>query len=150
MLYHVDDREAAAREMRRVLEPGGTCVAVTNGAGHMRSMRELVEEAVRGTTPRWQMRNPSTHEFSLENGAAQLRAGFESVTCVRPDALAPVRLTDATIAADYVASVADHYQHETDQPWDEVVAHVRRAVEREIDSKGAFVVASDVGAFVCR
>jgi len=29
MLYHVPDREAAARELRRVLAPEGVCVAVT-------------------------------------------------------------------------------------------------------------------------
>jgi SAM-dependent methyltransferase len=37
MLYHVPDREAAVRELRRVLASGGTCVAVTNGARHMLS-----------------------------------------------------------------------------------------------------------------
>jgi SAM-dependent methyltransferase len=31
MLYHVPDREATVRELRRVLAPGGACVAVTNG-----------------------------------------------------------------------------------------------------------------------
>ncbi len=30
MLYHVPDREAAARELRRVLAPEGVCVAVTS------------------------------------------------------------------------------------------------------------------------
>ena len=46
----------------------GRCVVVTNGADHMRSLRSLVETAVRVSTPGWEMRNPSTHVFSLENG----------------------------------------------------------------------------------
>jgi ubiquinone/menaquinone biosynthesis C-methylase UbiE len=149
MLYHVSDRRSAAMEMRRVLKPRGRCVVVTNGQDHMRSLRELVEAAVRVATPGWQMRNPSTHAFSLHNGEEQLGASFDHVSCVRPDDVAPVKLTDAAIAADYVESVADHYQHETSRPWPEIVEQVRQAVEQEIHERGAFVVAGETGAFVC-
>jgi SAM-dependent methyltransferase len=109
MLYHVADRQAAVSEMRRVLRAGGRCVVVTNGQEHMRSLRALVESAVRVATPGWEMRNPSTHAFSLENGEAQLRTAFQHVATIRPREPAPVVLTDAAIAADYVASVGDHY-----------------------------------------
>lgn len=150
MLYHVADRATAARELRRVLRPGGRCVVVTNGRDHMGALRTLVEGAVRRTTPGWEMRNPSTHTFSLENGAEQLGAGFDHVDAVRPSDVAPVVLTDAGVAADYVASVGDHYQPETSRPWDDVVEDVRAAVQRRIDETGAFVVSGDTGAFLCR
>ncbi|HMG62970.1 MAG TPA: methyltransferase domain-containing protein [Streptosporangiaceae bacterium] len=83
MLYHVPDRESAIRELRRVVAAGGTCIAVTNGDAHTRSLRVLVEHAVGRETPGWQMR-PATHAFTAENASAQLAAAFESVTCVRP------------------------------------------------------------------
>jgi hypothetical protein len=139
MLYHVAERKTAAMEMRRV----------TNGQQHMRSLRALVEAAVSAATPGWQMRNPSTHAFSLENGEAQLRGAFGRVECVRPSAVAPVALTDASIAADYVASVGDHYQPETSRPWREIVEHVRATVQCEIDATGAFIVRGETGAFIC-
>lgn len=149
MLYHVDDRSAAALQMRRVLRSGGRCVVVTNGQDHMRKLRTLIEAAVRVATPTWEMRNPSTHAFSLENGEEQLRTAFEHVTCIRPRDVAPVQLTDSSVAADYVASVADHYQSQTSRPWSEIVEDVRTSVQSEIDATGAFVVQGQSGAFIC-
>lgn len=149
MLYHVSDRRAAASEMRRVLRSGGRCLVVTNGTEHMRSLRSLVESAVRLATPGWEMRDPSTEAFSLENGADQLRTAFRQVTCILASDAAPVVLTDASIAADYVASTGDRYQPETVRPWSEVVEEVRRSVQRVIDDSGSFVVRGRSGAFVC-
>jgi SAM-dependent methyltransferase len=149
MLYHVADRRTAAAEMRRVLRSSGHCVVVTNGTNHMQSLRALVESAVGVATPGWEMRTPATHAFALHNGGEQLAAAFERVRLVLPTDVAPVELTDAAIAADYVASVGDHYQHQTARPWSEVVDDVRTAVQREVDANGAFVVRSQTGAFIC-
>ena len=150
MLYHVPDRRAAAHEMRRVLRSGGVSVVVTNGAAHTRSMRALVEQAARVTDPGWEMRNPSTHAFSLQNGAAQLAVAFDVVECIPLEGAAPVVVDDADLVADYVASVGDHYQHEIERPWSEVVDDVRAAVQRVIDEEGAFTIKGESGAFVCR
>ena len=149
MLYHVSDRPMAATEMRRVLRPGGRCVIVTNGPDHTRALRELVERAVRVATPDWEMWTPSTHGFGLHNGEEQLGGAFDRVECVRPTDVAPVALTDAAIAADYVASVADSYQQQTSRPWSEVVEDVRTAVQAQIDADGTFVIRGEVGAFIC-
>ena len=150
MLYHVPGRPAAVRELRRVLAAGGTCLAVTNGAGHLRSLGELVEAAVGPSAPGWQMRSPSARHFAAENAAGQLGAAFGSVTCVRPPGVAPVVIRDAAVAADYVASVGDHYQDQVPRPWPDVVEDVRRAVQAVIDDRGAFVTSGDVAVFVCR
>ena len=149
MLYHVADRQAAASEMRRVTRPGGRCVVVTNGANHLGSLRSLVEAAVRVATPGWEMRNPSTHVFSLDNGEDQLRSAFTDVACIRATGAAPVVLTDASVAAEYVMSVADHYQAETTRPWSEVADDVDRAVRQQIDANGSFVIHGHSGAFIC-
>jgi SAM-dependent methyltransferase len=149
MLYHVDNRAEAAVEMRRVTRPGGRCVVVTNGADHLQSLRSLVESAVRKATPGWEMRNPSTHAFSLDNGEDQLRSAFGEVACLHATASAPVVLTDASVAADYVASVGDHYQADTTRPWSDVVDDVRGSVQRQIDANGSFVVHGHSGAFIC-
>ncbi len=150
MLYHVEQRAVAAHELRRVLKPGGTCIVITNGSDHMRVLREIVEAAVRRGTPHWEWRNPSTHAFSLENGAAQLAVAFDHIECIRADKAPPAVLHDADVAAGYVAGVAGIYEPEIDRPWTEVVEEVRDTVSARIAATGAFIVTSSVGAFVCR
>ena len=122
---------------------------MTNGGRHTRSLRTLVERAVREETHGWQMR-PATHAFTAENAAPQLRAAFETVTCVRPPSTPPVVIRDAGVAASYVASLADHHQDETTRPWTDVVEDVRRQVQTAIDAEGAFVTFGDLAAFICR
>jgi SAM-dependent methyltransferase len=149
MLYHVPDRRTAVRELRRVLAPGGICVAVTNGAKHLRPLRGLVERAARGAAPGWHM-EPATRAFTAENAAPQLGEAFGSVTCIRPARQAPVVIRDATVAADYVASWAGFYQDQVPRPWADVVTEVRQKVQAVIDREGAFTVSGDLAAFVCR
>ena len=149
MLYHVPDRRAAVRELRRVLAPGGTCVAVTNGANHLLPLRGLVEHAASGAAPGWHM-EPATRAFTAENAAPQLAQAFGSVSCVRPAGQAPVVIRDATVAADYVASWAGFYQDQVPRPWADIVTEVRQEVQAVIDREGAFTVSGDLAAFVCR
>jgi hypothetical protein len=150
MLYHVPDRETAIRELRRVLVRDGACVAVTNGGRDMVSLRSVVDKVVQDSTPGWTMGGWATELFSLENGPAQLEVAFNEVRFVRPLGTGRVIVRDARVVADYVASVADHYQGQVHCPWPEVVERVRREVQQVIDKDGAFVTSADVGALVCR
>jgi SAM-dependent methyltransferase len=149
MLYHVADRPRAIRELRRVLAPRGILVAVTNGARHGRPLRALIERAADGTGG-WRLPAPAADVFSAENAAAQLEAAFGLVTCVRPGVAPPVLITDAGVAADYVASMADSYAGQAPRPWADIVAGVRRAVQEVIDAEGVFRISGDPAAFVCR
>jgi hypothetical protein len=146
----VSDRRPAVRELRRVLAPGGTCVAVTNGARHLRALRALIERGAWVSTPGWRMAATVRGTFTVENAAAQLGVAFQQVTCVRATGAGSVVITDASVAADYVASLADHYQLQVARPWGEVVEDVREQVQAIIDDDGEFRTAGDVAAFVCR
>jgi SAM-dependent methyltransferase len=150
LLDLVPGRRTAVGELRRVLAPGGTCVAVTTGAQHLRSLRELIERAVRASTPGWRMRPPTGSAFTAENGAAQLGTAFPEVTCIRASPARPVVIEDATVAADYVTSLAGHYQAQAARPWHEVTSEVQQQVQAAIDTNGEFLTAGDVAAFVCR
>ena len=150
MLYHVPDRAQAASEFSRVLTSGGVMVAVTNGSGHIISLRRLVESVVGRSTPGWKMTDWATRAFSLEGGAETLLTAFESVACLRPSNPGRVVITDVAVVADYVASVGDAYESEVKRPWPQIVEEVADEVQRVIDRDGAFVAAGDTGCFVCR
>jgi SAM-dependent methyltransferase len=146
MLYHVPDVAVAARSMRRVLQPGGVMVAVTNSRENLRELRALVEGAAGGG---WKMVRPSDQHFSLETGAEPLARGFASVERVDcpPSALV---VSDADAIADYVASTGDHYQETLDRPWSDVVEGVRERAAAAIAADGELRFTSAVGAFLCR
>jgi SAM-dependent methyltransferase len=149
MLYHVPDKQAAVREFRRVLAPGGTCVAVTNGNRQLLALRALTEQAVRRATPGWRMLR-ATDSFSAENGAAWMATGFQQVSCVRPRSRPPVVIRDAAIVTDYVASWSSFYHDQTARPWPEVADEVGRRVQDIIDREGAFLDYGDPVTFLCR
>jgi SAM-dependent methyltransferase len=150
MLYHVADRVSAAHELRRVLSPEGACVAVANGAGHLASLRSVVEEAAQPLRPGWRWIDPLSAAFSLQNGADQLAVAFEEVRCILPERAGRAVVTDPDVVAGYVASVGDVYGHELPGSWDRVVDGVRARAALAIERDGAFPVEGQVGAFVCR
>lgn len=90
MLYHVSDLAGALREVRRVLRPGGTFAAATNGDLHLAG---LLGDAGG---------SPMVTQFSSENGARLLREHFEDVS--RRDVTTWATFPDHAAAAAYLAS----------------------------------------------
>jgi SAM-dependent methyltransferase len=147
MLYHVGDRARAASEMRRVLAPFGTCIAVTNGETNQAELVALLEEVVGHG---WKWRRPSDRAFSLENGAAQLAVAFDDIQRVDCPA-GVVEVTDSQALADYLTSVADHYETEISAwtSWDQVVRECTRQATAKIAQHGSFPISTSIGAFIC-
>jgi SAM-dependent methyltransferase len=94
MLYHVPDVPRALAELARVLRPGGRLVAVTNGAGHLAEMREVVGQQA------WWTDSP----FSRENGAELLARSFARVEARHADGWVTIPDDEAIWA--YVRSMA--------------------------------------------
>jgi len=61
-----------------------------------------------------------------------------------------VVIEDASVAADYVNSLADHYQPQIARPWRDVAEDVREQVQTVIDTHGSFRTAGDAAAFIYR
>lgn len=139
MLYHVPDVPRAISEFRRVLKSGGTLYAATNGEGHLQEIHALVA-SIKGQTDFAPERG-----FSLENGAAQLRQHFEHVTRLdHPNAL---RVTHADSLIAYVLSWDGYRIAPTDHV---LIEELRRRVQNEIDTRGAFSITKAVGLFIAQ
>jgi SAM-dependent methyltransferase len=85
MLYHVPELDGALSELRRVLTPGGTLVAVTNDVEHLIELWDLAQRASR----------MDQFNFRSDNGEEVLRRHFADVE--RRDARGWVTMDDATV-----------------------------------------------------
>jgi SAM-dependent methyltransferase len=98
MLYHVPDRAAAVRELRRVTRPGGRVVVGLNGSDSLKELWALIDAAGGGDL------RPYGERLRLDEGEALLRTVFSSVT--RHDFTAELRIPGPEPVAAYVRSMS--------------------------------------------
>jgi ubiquinone/menaquinone biosynthesis C-methylase UbiE len=139
MLYHVPDIQQAAREIQRVLRPGGRLVAATNGRAHLRELYDLILQVV----PDFTARGDSAARFGLENGAEILRVVFPEVEVeIYEDSLF---VTESSALIEYISSMWGFLI------WDEQVKNrLWEKIESEIQAKGVFLIQKSSGVVLTR
>jgi ubiquinone/menaquinone biosynthesis C-methylase UbiE len=146
MLYHVPDRQAAARELRRITRSGGQLLVVLNGADHLAQLRDLVMAAAAdaGWPPEEIASEYQSHQVTTLDAGAQLLAGtFKSVQ--RHDFAAELALPDVQPIADYAASMWSA------QARAEPAAFGAAVAERvPFGPDGLFRVTTHSGLLICR
>jgi SAM-dependent methyltransferase len=134
MLYHVPDRPRALSELRRVLRPGGRLYAATNGAGHLKELRELLGEYSEDVP------QSGGIGFGLEDGTEQLEAFFGHITLDRYDDAFYITMAEPLKA--YIRSVNSHYKLTPDQ---------LLTIERRVDgliARGPIHIEKEAGIFI--
>ena len=99
MLYHVPNLPKAVSEIHRVLKPGGTFYAATNGEAHLLELWALFDLVKPGSTARIKR---AASSFMLENGPAQLVPPFD--TAIRDDYQCALHVTEVEPLIAYIES----------------------------------------------
>ena len=149
MLYHVPHLELALQEVSRVLQSGGTILAVTNGPGDKAEIRQAWQEAGRriiGPTfnvPHW------SDNFNLDNGAAVLGQMFDVVAVDRTRGT--FTFPDPGPVLAWVQSLRPGLEGEIeDATWTDIMGELRRVIAHEIEAHGSFAAGKDSGLVVAR
>ncbi|MBN1533774.1 MAG: class I SAM-dependent methyltransferase [Spirochaetes bacterium] len=145
MLYHVPDRKAALGEIRRVLRDDGLLYATTLRGGYMNEMKDLLR-AFRSMPPATGGSGGVIAGFSLENGEAQLREFFGTVSVMVYGN--DMEIDEAAPFVDYVFScngIDGRRILLREEEREAFTAFVDGRIRRE----GRIVIPSDFGLFVC-
>lgn len=149
MLYHVPHLDRALQELSRVLQSGGTILAVTNGPKNKAEIGQAWQEAGRRvigqtfTAPHW------LHNFNLDNGATVLRETFDVMAVDRTRGT--FQFPDPGPVLAWVQSLRPGLESEIeDATWTDVMDELRRVVAHEIETRGTFAAAKDSGLVIAR
>ena len=141
VLFYCDDVDAAVREVRRVLKPGGCFVCSTYGVNHMREVSELVQSF----DDRIILSAERLYErFGSENGKNVLGSYFNDVEWHQYEDCLVV--TEADPLIEYILSCHGNQNRFIVDKYKEFKAFVRKRT----DAAGGFRISKDAGVFVAR
>jgi SAM-dependent methyltransferase len=149
MLYHVEDRGLAIRELHRVLRSGGTALVTTNSA-ETTPIDALSREAIATVLHRPVQPVLPALSFTAENGEDLLASVFDDVSTAWHEALQ--RITDPGAVVTGLESVRGPMEMFLDVrlDWAEVTREVTTRVETAVSREGAFINPSRSISFLCR
>ena len=155
MLYHVPDIERAARELRRILRPGGALLASANATDHLAAITETIDAALFSRGISSDRRSAVEQRFQLgrlfgrDNGAELLGSAFSQIEWRGVES--ELRVPTPTPLVDYLNSMRSVYEPTLPESmgWGNLAAAFEQHVGEQIAREGTFRVRTHAGVFVC-
>lgn len=149
MLYHVPDLAKAIAEVRRVLKPGGTFAAATNGKAHMLELDQFIIDLVAVHLPDLTLERMSELSFRLDNGADAIRQQFEKLKMIEVPNNA-LKVTEVEPFMNYIFSM-NRLQSQLGTIPEEKVAELAKLARQEVQKKleqGPIHITKSTGLFI--
>jgi ubiquinone/menaquinone biosynthesis C-methylase UbiE len=141
MLYHVPDLPRAVGELARMLKPGGTLCAATNGERHMLELRQAIDKF----KPGYLELSQQFHRYNLQSASQIIDGPFMDVEVRRyPNDLV---VTEIEPLQAYILSMIGIY---FDEDEGEPLARLLRYLDDCIREKGYFFIGIDAGVVLAR
>ncbi len=131
MLYHVGQLDQALDSIRRLLKPGGTLAATTNGSGHLREINGLITQL----GCKVERFDTEPDRFNGGNGYRILAKHFGNVR--RVDRTDVLRIPTAQPLIDYILSIYTGVQYPDLSGY---TSEIQELIERQVARDGAFTV----------
>ncbi len=140
VLFYLQDRQQALKEIHRVLKPGGTFMCSTYGKNHMKEISSLVKEF----DPRIRLAEISLSDiFGLEHGQEELSRYFSQTE--RIDYQDSLNVNRAEPLLDYILSCHGNQHEYLNDNYTAFRSFVKAKLERE----GALHITKEAGVFRC-
>lgn len=150
MLYHVRDKDAALREVRRVLRPGAPLIASTNDAFEEGPHSELIDRALSTVLGRRCEHWIQHLDFNSGNGANLLGEHFSSVEA--HTSTVSYQVTDPAPMVAYLDSLRDPVEAEHGEipRWGDVLTELQGLSASWITEHGSLRFDRNAVTFVAR
>lgn len=151
MLYHVANIPAAARELRRVTRMGGLVAVVTNGADHMRQIRDDFDSTIKAMSEHFAgsvLAEP--RRFRMEDGNAILQPFFDHIG--RDDMRSNLEIPEVEPIERYLESIRSFHEPKLprDVTWGEVLEKLLEHVHKTIEAQGVYRITTHSGVLLCK
>lgn len=141
VLFYIQDRQQALKEIHRVLKPGGTFMCSTYGKNHMKEISSLVKEF----DPRIRLAEVNLSDiFGLEHGQEELSLYFPQAE--RIDYEDSLSVNRAEPLLDYILSCHGNQHEYLNDNYTTFRSFVKTKLERE----GALHITKEAGIFRCK